>query len=37
LINIGLEKPVLLPNNMVKGYSEVLGLYALAYGIRVAR
>lgn len=37
LINIGFEKQFLLQNNLVKDYSEVLDLYALTYGIRVAR
>jgi putative aldouronate transport system permease protein len=37
LINIGFERQFLLQNNLVKDYSEVLDLYALTYGIRVAR
>jgi putative aldouronate transport system permease protein len=37
VINIGFEKQYLLGNNVVKDYSEVLDLYVLNYGIRIAR
>lgn len=37
LIGIGFEKQFLLGNNLVKDYSEVLDLYALNYGLSMAR
>ncbi len=37
LISTGFEKQMLLGNNLVKEYSEVLELYALNYGIGLAR
>lgn len=37
LISIGFEKQFLLGNNLVKDYSEVLDLYALNYGLSLAR
>ncbi|QHT62380.1 sugar ABC transporter permease [Paenibacillus lycopersici] len=37
LIGIGFEKQFLLGNNLVKDYSEVLDLYALNYGLGMAR
>ena len=37
LIGIGFEKQFLLGNNLVRDYSEVLDLYALNYGLGMAR
>jgi putative aldouronate transport system permease protein len=36
LLSIGYEKQMLLGNSLVKDYSEVLDLYALDYGIKIA-